>query len=140
MKRVFASCVRSTVISFGIPEIFLLEVDDSFRDYLSVCWQAVQKLEIEFGKQFDGATFFCGGIWSSEESLAERLLDNQEFVWLDEMPQVRDMEEVQGRRMKIFAGGSFAFQAHDDNSGEEYESVLVSIEDLISDYQTLVLN
>lgn len=139
MKRIFASSVNGTVDAAEKPEIFLLEIDDSFRVYLFECWRAVQKLENEFGKKFESATFICNGIWSDNEMLFEKLLVNKDFVWLDEMPQVRNIDDVQGERMKIFPSGNISFEAYDKKSGKEYESAFVSIEDFISDFQPLVL-
>lgn len=131
MTRVFASSVRCQNVFVDKPAIFLLEVNDSFLKFIEEWWLSVVELRSKFGNKFDAATFSSTGIWSDDATLGERLLDNQDLVWLDGMPLATMMNDIQGTLIKIFASGSVVFQAY-DSAGEEFESSLLSVNALVS--------
>lgn len=134
MNRVFASSVRPFDILFAKPEVFVLEVNASLRAYLEACWRAVQRLASEFGVKFDSAVFLCQGVWSDDASLAEALLAQNEYLWLSGLPQIRNMDELQGQFLKIYANGEVVFCAYTDFNGQVFESAIVTIDELISDF------
>lgn len=134
MNRVLASRGRFLNSFAEKPLLFLLKVDHLLLEFLARSWQNVRDSANAFPDGFESATFFWHGIWSDDAEQCDKILNDHEYVWLESMPNIAGMSNVEGHRLKLFASGNMVFLAYEERSGQEFESELIAIKEFNGEF------
>ena len=114
------------------PTLFAIELDDHFRNQLQKYLDIVIRIKEQFSNRFFSITFDSIGVWIGDEELHDTILDDRDYVLVDNLPEgIEEFLGIGGRKMTVYFNRDICFTAYSNWSGETFESVVLPAELLL---------